>query len=44
MSFFKSALDFVSGGSSNNDFVGSVVELGKQKLFVNRIIAEGKIL
>nr|XP_018668596.1 cyclin-G-associated kinase isoform X1 [Ciona intestinalis] len=41
MSFLKSALDFVSGGNSNENFVGSTVELGQQKLNVNRAIAEG---
>ncbi|XP_076811741.1 cyclin-G-associated kinase-like isoform X1 [Clavelina lepadiformis] len=41
MSFLKSALDFVSGSSADNDFVGSFVELGRQKLHVNRVIAEG---
>uniref|UniRef100_H2ZA88 Auxilin n=1 Tax=Ciona savignyi TaxID=51511 RepID=H2ZA88_CIOSA len=40
MSFFKSALNFVSGTSSES-FVGSTVELGEQQLNVNCAIAEG---
>ena len=47
MSFLKSAFDFVGGSNSNNsdhELVGSYVELGKTKLFVNRVIAEGKII
>lgn len=44
MSFFKSALDFVSGSANqDNDFVGSMVELGELKLYVRRVIAEGLI-
>ena len=43
MSFFKSALDFVSGGNSDHELVGSYVELGSQKLYVNRVIAEGMV-
>nr|CAB3248083.1 cyclin-G-associated kinase [Phallusia mammillata] len=41
MSFFQAALDLVGVGGSGNEFVGSVVELGKHKLYVNRVIAEG---
>jgi len=42
MSFFKSALDFVSGSNSEHELIGSYVELGSQKLYVNRVIAEGR--
>nr|XP_039272755.1 cyclin-G-associated kinase-like [Styela clava] len=41
MSFFKSALDFVSGGGSDNEFVGTSVELGDLTLYVKNVIAEG---
>ena len=44
MSFFKSAFDFVSGGNTDHELVGSYVELGSKKLHVNRVIAEGKIM
>ena len=42
MSFFKSALDFVAGSNSDHELIGSYVELGSQKLYVNKVIAEGK--
>lgn len=40
---FRSALGYLSGGQSDrgNDFVGQLVELGKMKLKVKRVIAEG---
>ena len=47
MSFFKTALDFVGvsgGGNSEHELVGSYVDLGAQKLYVNRVVAEGKCL
>lgn len=44
MAFLKSAFESVVGNNNNsdNEFVGSFVELGKNRLFVNRLIAEGK--
>ena len=44
MSFFKSAIDFVSGGNSDHELIGSHVELGSQRLYVSRVIAEGEIV
>ena len=40
-SFLKSALNYVNNYNSNDDFVGSNVDLGQQKLYVSSIIAEG---
>ena len=40
-SFLKSALNYVNNYNSNDDFLGSNVDLGQQKLYVSSIIAEG---
>lgn len=43
--FFKSAINYLNTNaveSSNNDFVGQVVEVGSLKLRVKRVIAEGQ--
>lgn len=41
---FRSALGYLSGGQNErgSEFVGQLVELGKMKLKVKRIIAEGE--
>ncbi|XP_013177988.1 PREDICTED: cyclin-G-associated kinase isoform X2 [Papilio xuthus] len=45
MSVFKSAMGYFSSGGANggsdNDFVGQFVEIGKMKLRVKKVIAEG---
>ncbi|PIK59744.1 putative cyclin-G-associated kinase [Apostichopus japonicus] len=43
---FRSALGYLSGGQNErgSEFVGQLVELGKMKLKVKRIIAEGRSL
>lgn len=41
MPFLKSAMNFVNNVTSDQGFVGTNVDLGSQKLYVNRTIAEG---
>lgn len=45
--FLKSAMNYLNTNtieSTNNDFVGQVVEVGSLKLRVKRVIAEGQYL
>lgn len=43
--FLKSAMGYFNtgtSGSSDNDFIGQVIEVGSVKLRIKRVIAEGK--